>query len=152
MSRLPNEIIVHVRTLSNGGSPLADLLVSLQLYWHGSYYYGDLIGLTDEFGNARITRDRILRDFDEDQRLFPMDYKVPIDQIDPVAGILVRGHSDFVAARSALEANPLVASDVRAAYMRARNEAVRTGGVQVNLPRSTADRLQVELAWSPSVS
>jgi len=152
MSRLPREIVVRLKTESNSIIPLRDVLVSLELYCHGAYYYGDLIGLTDDSGTVRITRDRVQQDFDRDQDLFLMDYKVPLDQTDPVVGIVVRGDSDFLTRKKAVEESRMVRPDARAAYARARNAAVQTARTQVELPAAPSDQLAIELSLTSSDS
>jgi hypothetical protein len=144
-SRLPSEIVVVLKVERDCSFPLSDILVSLNLYCHGRYYYGDLIGLTDDSGTVRITRDRIQLDFDADERLFPMDYKVPLGETDPIVGIVVQGHSDFLSARSAVEESRMVRPDARAAYARARNADVQTSRTQVKLPVAPPDQLIIEL-------
>jgi hypothetical protein len=145
MSWLPNEIVVHLKSTGNGSAPLEELLVSLELYWRGLYYFGDLVGLTDDSGVVRITRDRILEDFALNQDLFPMDYKVPLDETDPVVGIIVRGGSEFLTLKTAVDTNPLVTPDARSAYARARNASVRTTRTQIDLLNAPRDLLPVEL-------
>ncbi len=149
-SRLPSEIVVHLKAESGRSLPLHDILVSVNLYWHGRYYYGDLIGLTDDSGTVRITRDRIERDFDGSQYLFPMDLKVSLDETDPVIGIVVQGHLAFLAATKAVGENRMVTPEARAAYARARNADVLTARTQVKLPVTPPDQLTIELTLTAS--
>jgi hypothetical protein len=152
LSQLPSELVFNVKNQSSGELPLPDVVVSMELYWRGLYYYGDLIGITDADGTARIARDRLLQDFAKDQHLFPMDFKVPLEQSDAVIGIVVRGESDFLAVREAINKNPLVTFFARDVYARGRNASLQTTRRKIELPATATASLSIDLAVSTKVS
>jgi len=124
---------------------MKDVLTSVQLYWRGHPYYGDLMGLTDADGLVQITRERLEADFLRDQQLFPMDYREPLDLCDPVLEIKVRGGDEFSNAKVNVETNPLVDADVRDAYARAANQRIASSHVRIDLLDARSDQMAIDM-------
>jgi hypothetical protein len=121
---LPAAIEVKVLAADEGAIDAPDILVRLDLLWYGHYYYGVHLGLTDRTGMARISARDIEKQFAENRRLFPMDYKVPLDECDEAARISIVGSKSFLKHR----AEPFpewVTAAVAEEWTRARNGAYR---------------------------
>jgi hypothetical protein len=109
------------------------------------------MGLSDAAGKAQITREKLEADFLENQQLFPMDYREPLDQCDPVIEIRVRGGDEFVAAKENLDANSMVEAHVREAYARAANQRVESFRTTVSLLDTTNEQLSIDVHLNPAV-
>ena len=130
MLAFPPEI--RVTLLEEGqGDGYPGILVSCNFFWHGRYYFGTTVGTTDGSGRTQLKRDQLELDFRENQRLFPMDLKVQLDNCDPLIEVVVRGGAEFSALRDAVERNPLVTPRARAAYAGARNAMVESASSRV---------------------
>ncbi len=135
---------LEIRIVDQNGAPVAGALVSVRTFYEAQYYYGNLLGLTDEQGVVCLTRKQLHQDFERDQLMFPMDYKVGLDECDPEIEVLIRGGAEFRQAKHTLASNSLVSEDVRLLYDRAVNEGLgsarkrldtrdHTSGVSVQL-------------------
>jgi hypothetical protein len=144
MLRLPR--VVEVTAFTSDGEPVEGLLVSVATLRGGGHYYGDVIGLTDSLGEARLTRAQLLRHFEEDHRIFPMDYKVPLADCDPALEIFVRGGAEFRELKHASETNTLADQTVRALYSRARNELFETSRERLDLTGIPPDTARVRIS------
>jgi len=125
---------IEVKVLTDDGSDIdgQEILVHLDLLWHGEYYCGVHMGLTDQAGTARISAGEIERQFDENRRLFPMDFKVPLDECDEVARIGIMGSRAFLKHRG----DPFpawVPAAITKEWNRARNGAYRPAQQPVTL-------------------
>ena len=144
MLRLPK--IVEARVRTSDGELVEDLLVSVAALWKGNNYYGSVMGLTDDLGQVRLTRDQFLSDFEEDRRTFPMDLKLPLDECDPALEIIVRGGAEFRELKQSIEASTLIDPDVPPLYARARNERFRTSRQRLDLTGNLPDAVRIEIA------
>jgi hypothetical protein len=72
--RLSNRIAVQLVQPDGGRSGLPDILVALDTFVAGRYYFGTLVGLTDTAGMVMIEGEELARDFRRNQQLFPMGY------------------------------------------------------------------------------
>ena len=122
-----------------------DLLVSVHLFHGGRYYYGDTAGLTDRSGVARLARDQLLAHFNKDRSLFPMDYRVALEECDPEVAVVVRGGLDFAQLRESALSNPLTDPEVRRQYETARNATVHSTEQRVPVGPGPKDTLVVQL-------
>jgi hypothetical protein len=120
MLRLPARIEAHLKNVSGGSLPVADVLVGINLLVGGRYYYGNLLGLTNASGVAIVTRDELDLRFAADRAMYPMDYKVDADACDPLIEVFILSAEQIAAAREAI-ADSSVSYDIDEAYQRARN-------------------------------
>jgi len=132
MLRLPEAIEVAVSDTT--GEALANILVELDLRWHGNYYFGTHMGLTAADGIARATSGAIEHSFRENQIVFPMDYKVPLDECDDTVGIGVLGSTEFISASSKAEGSRLVTAQAKVNWARAANADVLSRRIDVPVP------------------
>jgi hypothetical protein len=149
MLRLP--AIVEAKVLTSDGRPVEDLLVSVATLWKGNNYYGSVMGLTDHLGEVRLTRDQFLRDFEEDRRTFPIDFKLPLDECDPALEIIVRGGAEFRELKASIETSTLVDPDVPPLYARARNDLFRTSRQRIDLTGNRPNTVRIEIDLDPGV-
>lgn len=149
MLRFPDRLLVRV-TAGSSGRPVADVAVHLDVRWHGRYYFGHLLGLTDERGQVEERRPALDAIFRQAQRDFPMDYKVPLADCDAVVGVGVRGGTEFETARQAAAGSSLVLPECRAIWARARNAEVATTTREVDLGASPPDLVVVTLDVAPA--
>lgn len=115
------------------------VLVALNTLVDGRYYYGNLVGLTDMGGSASIERHELDLRFAADQGMFPMDYKVPLDECDPFIEVSLMSRSELAEARAAVASSSFVSEDIRNAYAAARNELYRPSRARVwaDLPKQS---------------
>jgi len=97
---LPSEL--SVTFLDTTGNAVPGVLASLYLYWHGLDYYPFPFGLSDAAGLVRASAPEVERHFHEQQQLFPMDLKVPLEECDEEAGISIIGGAEFEEHRRSL--------------------------------------------------
>jgi hypothetical protein len=121
------------------------ILVSLQFYYRGQAYYATILGLTDAHGTAERTFEALERDFRYDQKLFPMDFRVPLGDCDRHIEVQVEGDGDFVKRLNSVASNPFVTPDVRGLYENAQNEQVKSTRKSVDLPGISPDLLVIDL-------
>jgi hypothetical protein len=145
---LPRTIQVQLICDAPGFAPLSDVLVALDILSLERYYYGTVLGLTDAAGHLRVERSSLERDFVENQRLFPMDYRVSLAQCDHQIAVRVLGGQEFERAQTAAETNALMSDNVRLAWRRARNTALASTSVRIDLREHSRDEILVELPIS----
>jgi hypothetical protein len=124
---------VSVGVRGQAATGAQDLLVALDLLVEGRYYYGCVVGLTDGAGRAVVSRPEVEAQFALDQRTFPMDYRVSLEQCDPVATVRVTGGKEFAEQHAKGGASGLVAPATAARWRRARNAAFRSASAPVQL-------------------
>ena len=121
------------------------ILVQIRFTSGGDYYYGGAIALTDNGGCATWRREVIERNFSLNQHLFPMDYKVNLEDCDSVVQIVARGGAEFMGARASALASSLTAPEARDMWSRARNESIATARTSVDLNRAPPGEIEVAL-------
>jgi hypothetical protein len=129
---IPDEIVVSVESDDPGLAPIGDLLVAADFQLDGRYYYGALLGLTDTKGVLRRTREDLLDGFFENQRTFPMDYKVSLEDCDGVVTLRIPGGHSFVEALKTVE-DGLVRPEWRQDYLKARNRDINSVAASLDL-------------------
>ena len=127
MLRLPTRI--DVQLYDTAAQPLneRDILIAVNLLVEGQYYYGNLIGLTDDNGLAKIEGIELEMRFIDDRLKYPMDYKVDINDCDEMIELLILSAEEVEVASDAISAQGSPSSHVRASYSRARNWLVAPG-------------------------
>jgi hypothetical protein len=100
------------------------LLIALDLCYHGRPYYRTLVGLTDEQGVVELTGDALREEYREAQREFPMDYKLAIRDCDPEAIIILRGGPQFEGRRKRALQAPMIREPYQSWWAAAQNTAV----------------------------
>ena len=128
---IPDSIQVQLKAETPIPGGLSDILVSLDIRYDGRYYYGSLVGLTNDEGFASVAGSEITRRFVDDRRTFLMDYKVPLENCDDIMQVHIEGGRTF---QEALKdaANALVKPWARDLWSRARNSAVRASAVSMD--------------------
>jgi hypothetical protein len=118
---LPGRVTVQLQDVR--GRPLAasDVLIAINLLHEGRYYYGNLLGLTDSRGRAELTRHELELRFVADKVSYPMDYKIELEDADPLVEVALLSHQEIAEAMAAVESSPSVSPDIRLCYYRARN-------------------------------
>jgi hypothetical protein len=133
---LPAAIEVHL--VSDNSAAVSAILVALDLLHQGRYYYGTLIGLSDAAGRARLAREQLELDFAESQRIFVMDYKVPLKLCDREAVIRIEGGLDFTKRLRAADSE-LVDPSALALWKSAANEKIESTRVPFALDKTDPD-------------
>ena len=125
MLRLPPHLSAHL--VGPGGTVLSEpeVLIAINFLRGGRYYYGNLIGLTDERGIATIERSEIELRFAMDRSTYPMDYKVDLEECDPSIEVTILSEAELSEARRAIDGNPGVSEAIQHAYAVARNALLR---------------------------
>jgi hypothetical protein len=139
---LPGELLVRVKRGIHPDVRVDSLLIGLVLRHHSRDYYATLLGLTDDQGNLRVARNALEDQFREDQRLFPMDYKVMLDECDAVAIVGLAGGRDFAGRRANALKSPFLTPSARSWWATAQNEGVAADEAAVTL---SGDAATVEL-------
>ena len=125
--------MIEADIVAENGRAVTGLLVALDLLHAGQYYYGAQLGLTDHRGCVRLDRAALEQAFAEDRQLFPMDYRVPLEQCDAEATLRVEGGAEFAARRATALASPLLNEAAARVWHEATNEGVRPARVAVRL-------------------
>jgi len=128
---------IEAEIVSAHGDPLVGILVALDLRYAGRAYYATHLGLTDSTGRARIDREALTQAFAEDQRLFPMDFRIPLSECDANATLRIEGGPQFRQRRAAAIASSLIAPDAAAAWRAATNDKVH--GIEATVRLDNAD-------------
>jgi hypothetical protein len=140
---LPSRIEVQLSDSRGRPLPTPDILIGLNLLVDGRYYYGNLVGLTNSHGTAAISREELEQRFKVDQARFPMDYKVPLDDCDPIIEVLVMSASEVAQARESVTADYSISAEIRDAYERARNDEATPALARVWANVADGERLLV---------
>lgn len=121
MTTLPLGFEVRLTTVM--GQPLhaKDVLVGVNFILGGRYYYGNLIGLTDAKGVAKVERPVLVRRFESDRAAFPMDYKVGLETLDSCIEVMVLNATEIATAVDAVESGSPVGQQFAEMYQRAQN-------------------------------
>lgn len=140
MLRLPGRVVVQLRDPSGRLLDTPDVLIAINVLHEGRYYYGNLVGLTDPRGQAQVTRDELERRFRADQATYPMDYRIALEDGDPIVEVAVLSEQELSAARVAVASSPVASPELRACYHRARNASFTPGMLRfwADLPGVTA--------------
>jgi hypothetical protein len=146
---LPAAIQIRLVSDAVGIAELSEVLVALDVLHQGRYYFGAVLGLTDTAGRLHIERSDIEQSFTENQRLFPMDYRVSLAQCDAQIAVRVLGGLDFAEAQTAAEENAFMPAEVRDLWRRARNRRLANTQVQLDLREQPPDVASVVLPVSP---
>ena len=125
MLRLPPNLCVHLIDTSGIAMSESDVLIAVNFLRGGRYYYGNLIGLTDERGTATLERSEIELRFAMDRSTYPMDYKVDLEECDPSIEVIILSEAEVSEARRAVDGNPGISGAIRHAYTVARNALLR---------------------------
>ena len=121
--KLPDILTVAVRQREG---PIAGALVWLTLRIQGRDYYSTNIGLTDAQGRVAITGSALEDMFRQDQRVFPMDYKVALQNCDNEVAIGVDGGHAFSENQGAALRSALTSPEAKRLWSLARNAQLRS--------------------------
>jgi len=130
--------LVHEQLVTPAGP---DLLVVLTLRSAGRDYYGMIAGLSDDSGLVVLLRSSLEDQYRDDQKAFPMDYRIALGDCDPRISLLLRGGEDFAQQRSQLEKSPIVDVSSRELYARARNSLFWTASTTVDLDEDVGGKV-----------
>lgn len=125
MLRLPMVVGAQLQDVDGRRMGAADVLIAINFMVNGQYYYGNLIGLTDQTGAVQLARDELDLRFAADRALFPMDYKVDLDDCDPIVEICLLSEGEIEAAKTAVQDSEFVTPEIRASYDSAENARFR---------------------------
>ena len=90
------EIIVQLVGKDAQPIELAGIEIDVRFYTGGQTRYTFILGRTDENGAVRAQLDEIERQLEENQRILLMDYNTPLDDCDPVVGIIAPSVEELV--------------------------------------------------------
>jgi len=140
MLRLPGRVEVRLTDLSGERLNAAGILIGLNVLLDGRYYYGNLVGLTDQRGSTSIARSEIDLRFAADRALYPIDYKVQLEDCDSQVELILLSEAELAEASRAVAANPGISADIREQYAAARNRLFAPALVRfwADLPQQAA--------------
>jgi hypothetical protein len=148
MLTLPKSIAVQLVDGAGVRLEEPDVMVHIHIFVAGQYYFGSILGLTDERGLASIRSAELEEHFEEDRQLFPMDYKVPLRECDSAIEIIVRGAKEAAMLRDANGASPFMSSNSKELLERARNREFLSTSLHVDVKTRIGDRMIVALPAS----
>jgi hypothetical protein len=114
-------------------SPAPAILVGLDFLVDGQYYFGTLIGLTDADGITSTSAHEVQATFLEEQRAFPMDYRLSLHDCDPAVRIVIEGGPAFTRRRADALASPVITRRFRGFWEQAHNAQIEPVSVLVPL-------------------
>lgn len=129
--KLPHAIEVNVSLAE--GEPGVDLLVALDIHHAGRYYFGTLLGLTDRAGGVRADQATVVESFTENQRLFPMDYRVPLSDCDALAVLRIEGGKEFTERQASAVDSLFVTPATKALWRTAKNAGIQSSEIPLRL-------------------
>ena len=132
MLKMPQRFSASLRDRQGHSLHAPKVLIAINLLLKGRYYYGNLIGLTDDRGIASITGSELRKRFDQDRANFPMDYKVDLDDCDSMVEILVLSGTEVADGRRAVGDNFSVTAEIRDSYDAAVNYRFAPASVRVS--------------------
>jgi hypothetical protein len=137
MMTLPE--IIEARLVDEAGQPLraANVLVGINFLAEGRYYYGNILGLTNDEGRISIRGEALERRYLGDRRRFPMDYKLELVECDNQFELAVLSAQEVDQGREALKDDPLANPEMLTAYVRAKNGRYQPGLVRVHTAQET---------------
>ena len=91
------------------------------------------MALTNTAGIAQLSAKDIIREFEYNQELFPMDYKFHLDECDSEARIVVPGGRSFLEAKRVALESPFILPRFRALWLRAQNEELPSASETLDL-------------------
>lgn len=150
--QFPDLLQIQLVSSPQGAVSVGAVLVALEVRTQGRYYFGTVLGLSDPAGRVQLSRSALEDDFTENQRLFLMDYRLPLCACDSEVAIRVQGGEVFVEAQRAAERNDLVPPEVRQLWRAARNEVLADSLVQIDLREHSPERVSVRVPISAAVS
>ena len=130
--------IIRVRIAPGPGISPEGLLVGLTFRQGLQDYFSTLLGLTDASGGLSVTSNQIADAFAQSQQLFPMDYKLRLDECDSLL-IDLAGGSDFAAQQASALKSPLLNEHFRQMWAVACNAGVAATTKPVPLDGRPAD-------------
>jgi hypothetical protein len=145
MLRLPTRI--EVQLTDTAGRPLREpaLLIGINILSDGRYYFGNLIGLTNDSGVAAIEGVELELRYQEDRSRYPMDYKLELADCDELIEIVLLSAEELKQARDAVEEAAGIAHSIRTQYAAARNEKFSSALVRVSGDAPQGNSLKVSL-------
>lgn len=145
MLLLPRRVEVRLKDIRDRPLAAADILIGLNLLVEGRYYYGNLVGLTNDQGHAVVLGQELETRFDIDRARFPMDYKVGLDGCDSTIEVQILSESEVETARRSIAADYSIAPSIRDLYDQARNERVAPALARVQVSSAMAQDLVIDL-------
>jgi hypothetical protein len=139
--QLPPKLQVRVKPGVRPDVRLDQLLVGLVLRYNRRDYYATLLGLTDARGELVVIGEELERRYAEDQRRFPMDYRLSLGALDGIAVVGLGGGRDFDARRATALESPLLASMYRTWWEKAQNQEVAADETAVTCDGSPVEAL-----------
>jgi hypothetical protein len=131
---VPIRIAVCLKDVRGEALKAPNILIGINFLVNGQYYYGNLIGLTDDRGIATITGAQLEKRFSVDQARFPADYKVSLERCDSDIELFVMAADEVATAWQSVTEDYSVAPEIRDAYACAQN-----GMMQASLARVPAN-------------
>ena len=129
--RLPSSIEVTVRCDERR---VPNILVWVSFRRGGHDYFRTHIGLTSTTGIASATGAEIEDSYRENQRLFPMDFKVPLAGCDNEMVVGIEGAQEFRARQSGALSSDLTSESAKQRWRAAENHLVDSATSTVVAP------------------
>jgi hypothetical protein len=117
------------------------ILVAGELFHTGRYYFGGILALTDAAGHVTFSRDSIVGAFEENQRLFPMDFRVPIEECDSTVWFVLPGKDEFAVARRNALVSSMASTATKEMWRSAGNERIKPVRMPVTLSNPKANEV-----------
>ena len=127
------------------------VLVGINLFLDGRYYYGNIVGLTDAEGSAELLRSELDLRFAADRAAFPADYRIDLDDCDPVLEVFILPHAEIAGLLGDADARALVDGELLGWYERARNQLVAPTWLRLTAAAPSDSRVLLPLpTWLPT--
>jgi len=147
--RLPTRIEAHL--IDTAGRALGEpgVLIAVNILSNGRYYFGNLVGLTNEAGVAAIEGVELELRFLDDRRRYPMDYKLELSECDELMEIVLLSADDIRQTSEAIEQGAEITPSIRSQYAAARNSNFTQAAVRVVGDAPEGNSLKVFLTTRP---
>jgi len=145
--KFPATLSVQLEAPPGSETSIEGLMVSLDTFIEGRYYWGTVLGLTDATGKVSVLGADLIAEFENDRHTFLMDYRVPLENCDSRVRVHIEGGGAFAAGKKLVSTAPLVTAKAKAAWGSARNAAFRsTEAVHTLDPTSPSAQIKLAVA------
>jgi len=146
MLHLPDRMEIQLTDVSGQPLGIANVLLAIRFFFADRYYYGDLLPLTDNNGVTVADREGVRARFEDNRRLFPMDYSVQLESCDQAIRLAVLDTRTIQDRLKTAPENAMISADAHALYAQAQNQRVLATEAHIELPSTYSRVMTVPLA------
>lgn len=121
---LPASVRAELRDFTGQRLHMRNILIGINLFVDGRYYYGNIVGLTDAQGSAELARSELDLRFAADRAAYPADYRLDLEECDSILEVFILPQAEIAALLGDSAAKAVVDKRILELYASSRNELV----------------------------